>query len=237
MHILIQMFQMFDNAVINLIFTSAHSAVYSRIASYLSFSTVKFLPIVLVICWYWSKKTPQQALNRQILVEAVFSSLLAIFVGRLLALTLPFRERPFLNPELNTNFSDPQMLRTWSSFPSDHAVLSFALAASLFRISPTIGILAFLHASILICLPRVVLGWHYPSDIIGGAIVGILIVIISAKIKAREKLVKFILDIESKSAEIFYVFAFILLYEIIEMFDSIRGIVAKTFALLQHIAA
>ena len=229
--------QPFDNTAMNFIFTSVHSAVYSWLASYFYFNnTVKFLPLVLVICWYWSKKTPQQGLNRQILVETVLNSLLAIIVGRLLALTLPFRARPFLNPEL-TNIPDPHVLRTWSSFPSDHAVLSFALAASLFRISPTIGILAFLHASIVICLPRVVLGLHYPSDIIGGAILGVLIVIISAKIKAREKLVKFTLDIESKFAEIFYVFAFILLYEIIEMFESIRGVVAKILALLRHIVA
>ena len=228
--------QNYDNAVVNWLFTSEHHAIFFKLATYASYNkTYKFLPLVLVICWYWSKKSPKQALNRKILVETIFDSLLAIFIGRLLALTLPFNERPFLNKDLNVNIPDPHMLRTWSSFPSDHAVLAFALATSLFRISPVIGILAFLHASIIICLPRVVLGLHYPSDIIGGAIIGISIVIIFAKIKARVKLVEFILNIERKFAEIFYVLSFILLYEIIEMFDSIRHIALTFFTVMRHI--
>ena len=228
--------QKFDNAIINWIYTSKYSTEYLQLAIFLdNVRILKFLPLVLVICWYWFKKTPQQHVNRQKLVETVIVSLLAIFIVRLLALKLPFRERPFLNHELIAHIPDPHVLRTWSSFPSDHAVMSFALAASLFRISPVVGTLAFLHAGVLICLPRLALGLHYPTDMIGGAIVGILIVVISSRIKAREKLTKYVLIIENERAEIFYVFSFILLYEITEIFDSLRGLAAKFFLLLRHI--
>ena len=197
---------------------------------------LKFLPLVLVICWYWFKKTSKQQHNRQILVETVLCSLSAIFIGRVLALTLPFRERPYLNHELNVSTIDNHLLRTWSSFPSDHAVLSFALAASLFRISPSVGILAFLHASIIICLPRAALGLHYPSDIVGGSIIGIIIIAMFSQIKARERLVTAALSIEHKYAEFFYIAGFIIFYEIIEMFNSIRGLVNKVFTLLRYIS-
>ena len=229
--------QALDHAAINWISTSAYSREYSQFASYLVDNReLKFLPLVLVICWYWFKKTSKQQHNRQILVETVLCSLGAIFIGRVLALALPFRERPFLNHELNVSILDNPVLRTWSSFPSDHAVLSFALVASLFRISPSVGILAFLHASILICLPRVILSLHYPSDIIGGAIIGITIIAMFSQIKARERLVTAALSIEHKYAEFFYIAGFIILYEIIEMFDSIRGLVSKVFTLLNYIS-
>jgi len=61
----------------------------------------------------------------------------------------------------------------WSSFPSDHAVLFSMLATCLFFISRPLGLIAALDAALLICFPRVFLGIHHPSDIIGGAFIGI----------------------------------------------------------------
>ena len=98
----------------------------------------KFAPISMLACWLWFRNDPQQQNTRRILLEAAIAGLAALVAGRLLALALPFRERPFLRPELHFNVPDFG-LRTWSAFPSDHAVMAFALSASLFRISPLIG--------------------------------------------------------------------------------------------------
>lgn len=59
------------------------------------------------------------------------------------------------------------------SFPSGHAALSFALAASVSFFYPRTSVLFFLGAA-LVSLARVAAGFHWPSDIFTGAAVGIL---------------------------------------------------------------
>ena len=62
---------------------------------------------------------------------------------------------------------------TFQSFPSGHATTSFALAAVLGFVSPrwfypTLGFAA------VVAVSRVAVGAHYPSDVLAGAIVGLL---------------------------------------------------------------
>jgi len=58
------------------------------------------------------------------------------------------------------------------SFPSGHAAFSFAVAMGVYYYYPKTSILFFL-ASIAMGLGRVSAGVHWPSDILGGAVVGI----------------------------------------------------------------
>lgn len=59
------------------------------------------------------------------------------------------------------------------SFPSNHALNNFAAATFYSRLYPKLKWILFIIAS-LIAISRVYLGLHYPSDILGGAILGIL---------------------------------------------------------------
>ncbi len=61
-----------------------------------------------------------------------------------------------------------------NSFPSGHATLFFALATIIFLYNKKAGALYFLFA-VLISLARVFCGVHWPIDVLGGAVVGILI--------------------------------------------------------------
>lgn len=58
------------------------------------------------------------------------------------------------------------------SFPSGHAALAFAVATAVSFFYPKTSILFFL-AALSIGFGRVAAGVHWPSDILGGAIVGI----------------------------------------------------------------
>ena len=59
------------------------------------------------------------------------------------------------------------------SFPSAHATSSFAVATAMVRVDPATAA-AFLVA-IAIALGRPYLGMHYPSDVLAGALLGVLL--------------------------------------------------------------
>lgn len=59
------------------------------------------------------------------------------------------------------------------SFPSAHALSSFAVATAMFRVDPaTAGTFAI---AIALSLGRPYLGMHYPSDVLVGALLGIVL--------------------------------------------------------------
>jgi undecaprenyl-diphosphatase len=59
-----------------------------------------------------------------------------------------------------------------SSFPSDTATLFFALSALIFVEYPFIGGLALLWSLFSVGIMRVMIGFHYPSDILGSLVLG-----------------------------------------------------------------
>src|SRR5581483_3259464 len=56
------------------------------------------------------------------------------------------------------------------SFPSAHATASFACATAMTRIAPEAALLFLLAVPIAAC--RLYLGMHYPSDVVGGVVLG-----------------------------------------------------------------
>ena len=57
------------------------------------------------------------------------------------------------------------------SFPSNHALNNFAAAVFLLRLYPQYKWI-FLITATLIAISRIYLGVHYPSDVLGGALIG-----------------------------------------------------------------
>lgn len=60
----------------------------------------------------------------------------------------------------------------FSSFPSGHATLFFALATAIYLYDKRVGYVFYVFAA-LIAISRMVVGVHYPIDIIAGAVIGI----------------------------------------------------------------
>ncbi len=57
------------------------------------------------------------------------------------------------------------------SFPSSHAVNNFAIAVFINKFYPNLRWILFVVAS-LVAISRVYVGRHYPSDVVGGMIIG-----------------------------------------------------------------
>ena len=101
-------------------------------------------------------------------VAAALSALLAIAVAHLISGVWD-RPRPFEAHHVHlfvTPSADP-------SFPSDHATAAFAIGVALLLRNRRIGWIALVMAAI-VSLSRVAVGVHYPSDVLGGALLGAL---------------------------------------------------------------
>jgi undecaprenyl-diphosphatase len=78
------------------------------------------------------------------------------------------RDRPFQTHHV-AHIWGPR--KTDASFPSDHASAAFGIAVAVLLIDPLVGV-AFLVLAVLIGVGRVVVGEHYPGDVIAGAAIG-----------------------------------------------------------------
>lgn len=96
------------------------------------------------------------------------SAALALGVGVILS-ALVNRPRPFV---AHPSVHDFLHHAADASFPSDHATAAFAIAGALVFRVPRIGIPAMV-AAVVLAIGRVVLGVHYPSDVLAGAALGL----------------------------------------------------------------
>jgi undecaprenyl-diphosphatase len=115
-----------------------------------------WLAIAAVLALLWRRP----AIFGTVLAADVAADLLAE-VGKLVF----HRHRPFetqLGPPANTY-----------SFPSGHTATSFACATVLSSYAPRLRVPFFLLAT-LIGLSRIYNGMHYPTDVLAGAVLGVL---------------------------------------------------------------
>ncbi|MFJ4187500.1 phosphatase PAP2 family protein [Kitasatospora sp. NPDC089509] len=70
------------------------------------------------------------------------------------------------------------------SFPSNHSVIAFAAAISLWFVSRRLGVVATVFAA-LMAASRVWVGVHYPHDVAVGALVGIVVALLLAPLAGR----------------------------------------------------
>jgi undecaprenyl-diphosphatase len=84
------------------------------------------------------------------------------------------RGRPFVGGKANPfNFAPFTGTEAYFSFPSAHSVTAFALALGVASIWPRWRIPLFIYA-VAIALSRLVMLAHHPSDVVGGAILGLV---------------------------------------------------------------
>ena len=84
------------------------------------------------------------------------------------------RGRPFVGGKANAfNFSHFAGTEAYASFPSGHAITSFALAFAVAALWPRTRVVMIVYA-VLIGMTRLVLLAHHPSDVVAGALIGVV---------------------------------------------------------------
>ena len=109
--------------------------------------------------------------TRSVGISVLLALLINLCITNISLKNIIARPRPFnVNPELMTPIKHPSSF----SFPSGHTSGSFTAALVLFHLMPKkIGVPAVVLAT-MIGFSRMYVGVHYPTDVLGGIVVGII---------------------------------------------------------------
>src|SRR4051812_12561990 len=143
-----------------------HDGVEDPLLFYVNVSEALFIATLAIV--FLAARGAAHAAWRRASVAAVLSAGLGLAAAKVIS-ELVDRARPFV--------ADPHGVHLFSAhaadpgFPSDHATAAFAIAVAILLRKRSWGIAALVAATVL-AVSRVALGVHYPSDVLGGAIVG-----------------------------------------------------------------
>ncbi|HEY3990772.1 MAG TPA: phosphatase PAP2 family protein [Acidobacteriaceae bacterium] len=196
-----------------------------------TFSGMIFVAL-LWYCWFSSPDLHSRHNNLSGTIASAFAGMLS----RVTQLWFPNRARPLQDTSLHLQL--PFTIRTdslrhvASSFPSDHAALYFALAATIYSVNRKVGYYSF-GLAVLLNAVRVYLGFHYFSDVIGGAALGVLCVCVMQSLRVaplRERMSA----IYRAPSPAFYAVAFCVSYSIATIFSDVRLIASQLVHLIRH---
>lgn len=136
----------------------------------------KYLIYLLVVLYLIYLFPKSNSVKKRIISLSLFSLPAAFIVSRILS-NFYYSTRPFVEQ----NFTPLISHAADNGFPSDHALLSFALASIVFASSKKWGVIFFI-LGIGIGLSRILAGIHSPLDILGSFFIGAGVVFICYKI-------------------------------------------------------
>lgn len=158
----------------------------SKILDVIGVFLAEYLPYLLVaillIFIFYPKINKKE--NQIMMFVALISALISKFIVKNAILFFYSRPRPFIALAETHNLLPINLGENFQSFPSGHAIFFFALAMGVYFYNKKLGLFFFICA-ILIGLARIFVGVHWPLDIIGGAILGILTAFLVQKLYLR----------------------------------------------------
>ena len=132
--------------------------------------------LATVALWLLSRPGPERKWKLAS-ASALASAALALLVNQAIA-HLWDRPRPYeTHPDAHTWMTPSQD----PSFPSDHAGAAFAIAFAVLMFDRVAGAL-FVAAAALIGLGRVLVGVHYPGDVLAGMLVGLACAVVVVRL-------------------------------------------------------
>lgn len=145
--------------------------------------SIYVLAIFLVFKWVQKRNDDQYRVNLLISILTAVSSEL---VGKLIAGKLYYHTQPF------TVLNEVHQLipkDVGNSYPSDHTIIFFSFMIILFLGTKTWSRYNYLLVAILVSLSRIFVGVHYPSDVLTGMLISILIGIIWYQLLAKDEFI------------------------------------------------
>lgn len=143
-------------------------------SEYVLWALAGMLAVILLIVPRLSGLSRAALISFGVRIQYVFLAvLIAVFTSEVLKYVIG-RSRPFVGGEANAfYFEHFSGSPAFASLPSGHATTAFALAFAVSSVWRRATLIMFIYA-VLICLTRIVLLAHHPSDVVGGALVGVM---------------------------------------------------------------
>lgn len=187
----------------------------------------------IFLAFYWWLWFYRDGVKRREVVVTLSAAIITAILSRGLQVALPFHLRPIHTPSIGMHMPygvDREMLNTFSSFPSDHAMLFFALSVPIWWRSRWLGAAAMVWTVLIICVPRIYLGYHFPSDVVVGAILGVVLMIVLCRLIGRMRLPDRVVDFAAVHP-VFYAIAFVLTFELALLFADLRHLMLDVIRL------
>jgi undecaprenyl-diphosphatase len=150
------------------------------LAAYLQY----VLGAVLLVLLFWPKK--ELAKNRLMVTMGLAAALAARWIVKTLIVLAYARPRPFVFLPAAHKLIPNYAFENFQSFPSGHMLFFFALSTVLFAFNKKLGSW-FFAASAIMGVARIFAGMHWPSDILIGAMLGVLVGALTYKACMRYK--------------------------------------------------
>jgi undecaprenyl-diphosphatase len=148
-------------------FLVRHDGVEDPLVFYVNLAEILFLAMLVLAFLLAGRRRPE---IRRAAVAAGLSAGLGLAAAQVITRIVD-RPRPFVAHPASVHLfahhaADP-------GFPSDHATAAFAIGVALLLRNRRWGAVVLVFATIL-AVGRVAMGVHYPTDVIGGAVLGTL---------------------------------------------------------------
>ncbi len=139
-----------------------------RLGIFLAADAFALFAVLLVALWFLPAVADLRRSRQRYVVNAMIAAGAALVTAHSISV-LFYRARPFVAHSVNLLISHGAD----SSFPSDHTAFAFVVVAALW---PVLGRTrwVWLALAVAIGLARVFVGVHYPTDVLGGAALGVL---------------------------------------------------------------
>jgi undecaprenyl-diphosphatase len=187
----------------------------------------KGAPFMIVIWWIGSGEGAGRAGRRDFLTRTIIGLLVALLVARILQDIGPHHLRPVSDSVLGLKAvveNDPNFFHKLNSFPSDHAVEFFAMSLAIATRRFWLGMAGFAWSLAFICVPRIYFGYHYPSDVLGGAAVGMAVMAIALTLPIPQRAQLSLDRFQVRTPGMLQAFQFGIALEMTNNFDDIRAI-------------
>jgi undecaprenyl-diphosphatase len=163
--------------------------------------------------------------DRRFVLRALLGVAIAIAVSRAMQELLPARVRPMFEPSLHLMLPTglhTELLFDANSFPSDTTALATALATAIVMDSRLFGLLAAFIVVTTSVATKLYLAYHYPSDILGGILVGVLSMIAAQRLYISDAVWRGVMRIHDAYRGLFYALMFLGVWQLATLFNDLR---------------
>lgn len=192
------------------------------------------LPVFATLTYLWFSSKSIETRGRILVGILAMSGALALSL--LCQHVLAVHLRPIFDKSIDvTNILQWDMGRFEKrhySFPSDTAVLYFGLAATVFTINRTAGVVNYAWCFLSVAVCRVALGVHYPSDIIAGIFISSLAVLLADRLLFLRNAVLVVTKLLDRDYPIVNMAFVLFMLEAYSVFPGIQAIFSNIMKLI-----